>query len=142
MRDIYSLLVLIVLLSPAAAQIDKATADLPWTCAHIGSASIVGGKGYSPGIYDNVSLSGGSGHDATARITVSPEGTVVDVTIINWGQGYKIMDQLSAPLLGGTGFILSITEVRNTHPALTLLKDQPKPMKLWRSLHPDNCSKN
>lgn len=78
----------------------------------IGSGTIVGGAAYTDGVYQNVSLTGGSGTDAEAAITVSG-GTVTAVDISNPGKNYLAGDILSADNvnIGGTGagFTYTIT---------------------------------
>jgi len=66
--------------------------------------TIVPGTGYVNGTYSNVPLTGGTGVDATANITVA-SGAITVVTIVNKGKGYTVADSLSALAsdLGGTG---------------------------------------
>ncbi len=72
------------------------------------SGNLVGGSGYTPAVgtltYANVPLTGGTGAEATADITVT-NGTVVLATIRNQGTRYSIGDTLSANNadIGGTG---------------------------------------
>lgn len=72
-----------------------------------------GGSGYNSGgtgVFNDVPLTGGSGSNATADITIDT-GIVVDVTIKNVGSGYdKDTDTLSANNadLGGSGSGLAI----------------------------------
>lgn len=78
----------------------------------IQSGTIVGGAAYTNGVYQNVPLTGGSGSNATATITVA--GAVVTVVAINnSGMNYVIGDVLSAAAsnIGGTGagFTYTIT---------------------------------
>jgi hypothetical protein len=54
-----------------------------------------GGADYTPGTYNNISLTGGSGTGATASIIVSAAGIVSSVVIQNGGSGYKKADYLS-----------------------------------------------
>lgn len=63
-----------------------------------------GGAGYVNGIYPDVPLSGGSGTEASADITVTG-GVVAIVTLKSGGKNYGIGDILSASNidLGGTG---------------------------------------
>jgi hypothetical protein len=69
-----------------------------------------GGVTYISGTYFNVPLTGGSGQNATATITVTA-GVVTSITITNPGSLYVIGDTLSASntYLGGTGSGLSIS---------------------------------
>ena len=71
--------------------------------------SITGGSGYVDASYTGVSLTGGSGANAQASITVSG-GAVTSVTITARGAGYVAGDVLSASNteLGGTGAGFSI----------------------------------
>lgn len=71
--------------------------------------SITGGSGYTNGTYGGVALTGGSGSNATANITVSG-GVVTSVTILNPGAQYVTGDVLSAPAasIGGTGSGFSV----------------------------------
>lgn len=71
--------------------------------------AITAGSGYVDNSYTDVPLTGGSGANATANITVS--GTAVTaVTIVFRGAGYEVGDTLSADNsdLGGTGSGFSI----------------------------------
>jgi len=71
--------------------------------------AITGGTLYTNGTYTGVSLTGGSGVNATANITVSG-GAVTVVTIVNVGAGYVIGNVLSATAasIGGTGSGFSV----------------------------------
>ena len=53
-----------------------------------------GGADYTPGVYTNVPLTGGSGTGATASITVSDSGVVSSVVIQSGGRGYKKADYI------------------------------------------------
>jgi len=53
-----------------------------------------GGADYTPGVYENVPLTGGSGTGATAIITVSSAKVVNDIQIQNGGSGYARGDYL------------------------------------------------
>lgn len=71
----------------------------------IGTGTITnGGSLYTNAVYQNVPLTGGSGTDATADITISG-GAVTAVDIDNPGKNYLIGDILSADPanIGGTG---------------------------------------
>lgn len=82
----------------------------------VGLGSITGGSGYIDGYYENVSLTGGSGINAVASITVSG-GAVTAVTLTNGGSLYLVGDTLSASnyYLGGTGsgFTVPVTNTNN-----------------------------
>jgi len=54
-----------------------------------------GGSDYTPGTYNNIPLTGGSGTGATASIVVSSAGVVSSITIQNGGSSYKKADYLS-----------------------------------------------
>jgi len=71
--------------------------------------AITGGSLYTNGTYTGVALTGGSGVNATANITVSG-GAVTVVTIVNVGAGYVIGNVLSATAasIGGTGSGFSV----------------------------------
>lgn len=73
--------------------------------------TITGGTGGVTGIYGGVALTGGSGTNATANITVSG-GSVTAVTILNPGLQYVVGDVLSAVsgTIGGvTGFSFPVS---------------------------------
>lgn len=76
--------------------------------------SITGGSGYVNGTYGGVPLTGGSGTNATANITVSG-GSVTQVVILNPGLAFVVGDTLSASNanLGGsgTGFSVPVSSV-------------------------------
>ncbi len=71
--------------------------------------TITGGSLYTNGSYGGVSLTGGSGSNATANITVSG-GLVTAVAILNPGVNYVVGDVLSASAasIGGTGSGFSV----------------------------------
>ena len=71
--------------------------------------AITGGTLYTDGTYNNVPLTGGSGLDATADITVSG-GAVTAVTWVDGGAAYSVGDSLSADSadIGGTGSGFSV----------------------------------
>src|SRR5690606_14828773 len=75
--------------------------------------AIAGGSDYDNGTYPAVSLTGGSGSGATAKIVVE-DGEAVSVDIVNAGSGYEGGDSLSAgSAIGdsGTGFSVAVSEV-------------------------------
>jgi hypothetical protein len=83
----------------------------------LNAANIAGGAGYTPGVYQNVPFTGGSGTGATAAaITVGAGGNVTAVSIGNGGKNYLIGDVLSAnnANLGGAGagFTYTMTAVQ------------------------------
>ena len=62
----------------------------------IGSVSITTpGSGYEEGVYNNITLLGGSGLSSTANITVNQFGEVSDVTIVESGYAYSLGDILT-----------------------------------------------
>lgn len=71
--------------------------------------TITGGSGYTNGTYGGVALTGGSGSNATANITVSG-GIVTAVAVLNPGGQYVTGDVLSASAasIGGTGSGFSV----------------------------------
>jgi hypothetical protein len=81
-----------------------------------GLGTVTGGSGYTSGYYENVPLTGGSGINARANITVSG-GAVTTVTVINGGSLYLLGDVLSASnaYLGGVGssFTVPVTNTNN-----------------------------
>lgn len=93
---------------------------------NVAQGTIVGGSGYIAGTYDRVPLTGGSGTNMLARITVGAGGNVTDLipdsTHLNGGllvppTGYVPGDVLSASNanLGGSGsgFTWTLTTVGN-----------------------------
>jgi hypothetical protein len=83
-----------------------------------GSGSITPGSGYTNGTYENIAVTGGSGQNATATITVA--GSVVTAfTINNGGQFYVVGDTISfaSSSIGvgtGSGFSTTVTAVNNS----------------------------
>jgi hypothetical protein len=82
-----------------------------------GFGAITSGSGYTNGVYEQVSLTGGEGNNAVATITVS--GNVVTaVTLTNPGYFYNLGDVLtaSAAYIGGTGsgFSIPVNNIQNT----------------------------
>jgi hypothetical protein len=76
------------------------------------------GSLYVPGVYENVSLTGGSGSGATATIVINSSGAVSSITLNEGGQFYTVGNVLSAATanLGGagSGFTATVTVVSNT----------------------------
>ena len=95
------------------------------------------GSSYVPGTYSEVSLTGGSGSDATATITVNSSGNVSVVTLNNGGQFYVAGDVLSAASssLGGsgTGFSITVNAITNST-GTSWLGDNYDPVLLYGSL--------
>ena len=75
--------------------------------------AITGGTGYTTGVYQNVTLSGGSGANATADIQVV--GGVVTSCSLKFGGNFYLMgDVLSCSSLGsGAGFTVTVASVSN-----------------------------
>ena len=73
------------------------------------------GSGYTNGVYTEMGLTGGSGFNATATITVAG-GVVNSVVINNGGSLYVVGDSLGfTPSIGnGSGFAITVTSVSNT----------------------------
>jgi len=73
------------------------------------------GSGYTNGVYTEMGLTGGSGFNATATITVA-SGVVTSVVINNGGSLYVVGDSLGfTPSIGnGSGFAITVTSVSNT----------------------------
>jgi hypothetical protein len=87
---------------------DVLYADLSGTA--ISTFTTVAGSGYTNGYYYATPLTGGTGKNAAANLTVT-SGTVSAVTLTNQGTGYVVGDVLTAGLTGGTGFQLTVTAV-------------------------------
>lgn len=85
----------------------QATAGINGMVGVLGT--ITGGSLYTNGAYGGVALTGGSGTNATANITVSG-GIVTQVTVLNPGIQYVVGDVLSAAAasIGGTGSGFSV----------------------------------
>ena len=81
------------------------------------NATFTAGTLYSPGLYQNISLNGGSGSGATADILINSSGNVASCTLQNGGSFYKAGDVLSVSSfdIGGTGsgFAISVATVNN-----------------------------
>jgi hypothetical protein len=84
----------------------------------INTATFTAGSGYTNGTYENIALTGGSGQNATATITVA--GSVVtNITLNNGGQFYVVGDTISfsPSSIGigtGSGFSTTVTAVNNS----------------------------
>jgi hypothetical protein len=80
--------------------------------------TLVAGTLYTPGTYNAVALTGGTGTGATANIVVGVGGGVTSVTIVNGGSGYDVGEILSAAAanIGGTGSGFSIRVATTTGP--------------------------
>ena len=77
--------------------------------------SITAGSLYTNGVYQNVSLTGGSGANATADIVITG-GSVTACTLTFGGNFYVVGDILSCSSLGptGSGFSIPVTGVSNS----------------------------
>lgn len=75
-----------------------------------GVNTLVGGSGYANGFYENIPLSGGSGTNAVADITISGNAVTI-CRIKNGGSFYTVTDVLGTDQanIGGTGSGFSIT---------------------------------
>jgi hypothetical protein len=79
----------------------------------IETASITNaGSGYTNGTYSFVSLTGGTGSNATATITVAG-GIVTNVVIEDLGSDYTVDDLLTASIPGGSNFELTVTAIQS-----------------------------
>ena len=73
------------------------------------------GSGYGSGIVTtlyNVPLSGGSGNNVTANITVSAAGTITDASIVDGGSAYTVGNTLTVP--NGTSGQLSVSSINDS----------------------------
>ena len=75
---------------------------------------VTGGSLYTNGVYQNVSLTGGSGANATADIIIAG-GAVTSCTLTFGGNFYIVGDILSCVSLGltGSGFTIPVSSVSN-----------------------------
>lgn len=85
------------------------------TIATLGA--ITAGSTYTNGTYKNVALTGGTGQQARANITVAG-GVVTVVAITHGGYGYTVADVLSAAAADiggtGTGFAVPVATLTNS----------------------------
>ena len=81
-----------------------------------GFGTITPGSGYTNGVYENISLTGGNGTNGIATITVSG-GAVTAVTLVNPGSLYVVGDVLSVATSAigntGNGFSVPVNNVVN-----------------------------
>jgi hypothetical protein len=84
----------------------------------VNTASFTAGSGYTNGTYENIAVTGGSGQNATATVTVA--GSIVTAfTITNGGQFFVVGDTISfSPTSIGTGtgsgFSIAVTAINNS----------------------------
>ena len=94
---------------------------------------LVGGSGYTDGVYYDVLLTGGAGVGGTATLVISG-GAVTSVQLNNGGAFYKANDVLSAGGIG-TGFGFTTTVFSITNPTGTSwLGDNYAPALLYGTL--------
>jgi len=81
------------------------------------NATFTAGTLYSPGLYQNISMTGGSGSSATCDILVNGSGNIATVTLQNGGSFYQAGDVLSVATSNiggsGSGFSISVATVNN-----------------------------
>lgn len=94
--------------------------------------TLAGGTGYTNGIYQNIPLTGGQGTGALANITVAG-GAVTNVSIINPGSFYVVGDVLSAGLINGTNFAITLTAISNPT-GTSWVSDNYDPVLLYGTL--------
>lgn len=75
---------------------------------------LLGGGGYTPGVYAAIPATGGHGAGLTLNITVNSFGVVQATTIANPGQGYLVGDIIGAILGIGAGFQETVMAVNAT----------------------------
>ena len=83
-----------------------------------GLGSVTAGSTYTPGLYQNIPLSGGSGNGVYADILIGSGGAVTSVTLQNGGNFYQIGDTLSvlSTYVGGSGsgFSVPVSAINNS----------------------------
>ena len=81
------------------------------------NATFTAGTLYSPGLYQNIPMTGGSGSGATCDILVNSTGNVASVTLQNGGSFYQVGDSLSVATANiggsGSGFSVGVATVNN-----------------------------
>ena len=102
-----------------------------------GIGTITGGSTYTPGFYQNIPLTGGTGSNATADILINSSGVVSSVTLQNGGSMYIVGDVLSASTsnIGGTGsgFSFPVVSINNAT-GTSWLGDNFDPVLLYGSM--------
>ena len=98
--------------------------------------SLTSGSLYTNGVYQNVSLTGGSGANATADIVIAG-GAVTSCSITFGGNFYVVGDILSCSSLGstGSGFSVTVSAVSNAT-GRSWLGDNYDPCLLYTSPSP------
>lgn len=76
------------------------------------TGGITPGSGYTNGTYTNVTLTGGTGTGAKAKIYVSGGG-VANVVTTTQGTGYHVGDVLTGSVTGGTGFSAAVQGIQS-----------------------------
>jgi hypothetical protein len=76
--------------------------------------SLVGGTGYTPGVYAAIPASGGSGAGLTLNVTVNSFGVVQSTSIANGGFGYQVGNVIGMTLGIGSGFQQTVSAVNAT----------------------------
>ena len=96
--------------------------------------NIVPGTLYANGVYQNVSLTGGTGYSATANIVVTGQ-QVYSCELAFGGNFYNVGDVLSCSSLGtsGVGFSVTVGAVSNTS-GTSWLGDNYDPVLLYGSM--------
>lgn len=96
--------------------------------------TLVAGTLYTNGIYQNVSLTGGSGSGATADIVIVGQ-VVVSCTLKFGGNFYVVGDTLSCSSLGatGSGFSVTVASVTNSS-GTSWLGDNYDPVLLYGAM--------
>jgi hypothetical protein len=96
--------------------------------------AVTGGSLYTNGVYQNVSLTGGSGANATADIVISG-GVVTSCSLKFGGNFYVVGDVLSCSSLGptGSGFSVPVASVSNAS-GTSWLGDNYDPVLFYGSM--------
>ena len=98
--------------------------------------TVVGGTGYTTGVYSNIPLTGGSGAGTTATIVVTG-GAVTQVTVGTSGSLYVVGNVLttSSAYIGGsgTGFSITVSAINNAS-GTTWLSDNYDPVLFYGAM--------
>ena len=101
------------------------------------NTTFTAGTLYSPGLYQNVPLTGGSGSGATADILVNASGNISSVTLQNGGSFYQATDILSVSSISiggtGSGFSIGIATLNNPN-GQSWLGDNYDPVLFYGSM--------